>query len=411
MRGSEAESLGAAAADLAVEVTGWVQGVHEAVATRVFRNVGPIASPVKTLHDGITRGVYAAVRGATATTARTAGRIGAARLGEDGPPLDATARGDQVLGAVNGILGDRLERDAAGVAIRPSFRYEGRDVSADDLVAALGATATAKVAVFVHGLCETDAAWRWRAEKHTGSPDLGHPSTLADALGFTPVLLRYNTGRHISDNGASLDLLLDELVAAWPVALDDLVLIGHSMGGLVARSATVVGARREAVWVRHLRHVACIGAPHTGAPLERLANLGAWALKLVGESAPFGDLLNVRSAGIKDLRYGYTSEDEWRDHDPDEVGPDRRGVAETLDHVRYTAIAATVGQRDRGVGAEVLGDLLVGLSSATGRTKRGNPVAFHDAQHVRGIDHLDLLTHPDVSAHLVRALSTPTSGS
>ena len=59
----------------------------------------------------------------------------------------------------------------------------------------------------------------------------------SDDLGYTPVFVRFNTGRHISENGASLAALLDELVADWPVEVERIAIVGHSMGGLVARSA------------------------------------------------------------------------------------------------------------------------------------------------------------------------------
>ncbi|GAA1810448.1 hypothetical protein [Nostocoides veronense] len=38
-------------------------------------------------------------------------------------------------------------------------------------------------------------------------------------LGLTPVLVRYNSGLRISDNGAALGALLADLVAGWPVPL------------------------------------------------------------------------------------------------------------------------------------------------------------------------------------------------
>ncbi len=177
------------------------------------------------------------------------------------------------------------------------------------------------------------------------------------------------------------------------------------MGGLVSRSAAGLAEEVGAGWVRHLRHVVCLGAPNLGAPLEQAVHVGTWALSRVAETTPFAALLNTRSAGIKDLRHGYTVESEWRDVDPDRLAPGRRGPARALEGVRYHAIAATLGQRDTGLAAEILGDLLVPMRSAIGRARRGHPVDFHAHDHVRGIGHLDLLTHPTVTEHLVAALA------
>ena len=37
-------------------------------------------------------------------------------------------------------------------------------------------------------------------------------------LGYTPLYVRYNSGRHISENGRDLAEQLERLVAAWPAA-------------------------------------------------------------------------------------------------------------------------------------------------------------------------------------------------
>ncbi|MCV4600863.1 GPI inositol-deacylase, partial [Escherichia coli] len=81
-----------------------------------------------------------------------------------------------------------------------------------------------------HGLMETEHAWRLG-----GRPTYG--ARLVDDIGATEVQIRYNTGRHISDNGATLARLLSEMVLLWPVPVTRISLVGHSMGGLVIRSA------------------------------------------------------------------------------------------------------------------------------------------------------------------------------
>ncbi len=126
-----------------------------------------------------------------------------------------------------------------------------------------------RVVVFVHGLCETDDAWKGIPARPTPRHvPYGHRMEIE--LGYTPVYLRYNTGRHISENGRDLALLLEDLVRAWPVPIHEITLVGHSMGGLVARSACHYGA--DSACVAKVRHVFTLGTPHRGAPLEQAAN-------------------------------------------------------------------------------------------------------------------------------------------
>src|SRR5262249_52161113 len=140
---------------------------------------------------------------------------------------------------------------------------------------------------------------------------------LRSDLGFTAVDIRYNTGRHVSENGRSLAGKLEALVAAWPVEVEQLALVGHSMGGLVARSACHLAAERGDVWVGRVRHVVSLGTLHMGVPLEEAVHVVAHGLSAVPETRTFGAFLRRRSAGIRDLRRGSLVDEDWRDCDPD----------------------------------------------------------------------------------------------
>ena len=144
-----------------------------------------------------------------------------------------------------------------------------------------------------------------------GHAELRRPA--ADDLGITPVFVRYNTGRHVSENGASLAALLDELVAGWPVQVERIAIVGHSMGGLVARSACHHGGD----WSDRVSHVISLGTPHMGAPLEQAVHALSAALHLAPETRPFARFLRRRSAGIRDLRRGSLVDEDWREQDPD----------------------------------------------------------------------------------------------
>ena len=127
-------------------------------------------------------------------------------------------------------------------------------------------------------------------------------SRLHDDLGYTPVYVRYNSGLHVSDNGRRLSEVLDHVIGGWPVDVEEIVLIGHSMGGLVARSACHYGESGGHRFTDAVRHVFCLGSPHLGADLEKGANALAWAFAKLPETRAFATFLNARSAGIKDLR-------------------------------------------------------------------------------------------------------------
>ena len=218
---------------------------------------------------------------------------------------------------------------------------------------------------------------------------------LADELGYTPLTLRYNTGRHISDNGRTLAELLEATVAAWPVPVEEITLVGHSMGGLVARSACHWGEQNDHAWIAPVRHVFTLGSPHLGADLEKGVSVLGWALSRLPETAPFGRVVNGRSVGIKDLRYGSLAEADWLGHDPDEYLRDRCLEVPFLPDAAYYFIGASLPDPF----GRVLGDLLVRLPSASGRGREGSrsiPFEVDNGRHLQGLTHFDLLNHPAV---------------
>jgi hypothetical protein len=384
-----------------------VEEMHTSIAGRAFRGVGATAAPVRAVHDVLAHGIYTAVRSTLFHAAATAGRA-AARSTAPGPPLADHPGAAAVLAVINGSHGDLLDRDVAALATTMGVRHRGRPLAlSDESLAAAYPGATGRLAVFVHGLVETERAWRFRAVRRHGDPELNYGTLLARDLGFTPVWVRYNTGLRISRNGRSLANLVADLVTAWPVPVTDVVLIGHSMGGLVIRSAVHQAARPEqgppAPWLDLTRATVTLGTPHLGAPAEKAANLATHALNLVGEGRPLATLLAQRSVGIKDLRYGNVVEADWYGHDPDALLRDTRTDVPLQAGVRHFAVVGTL----LGSHAGLLGDLLVTPRSAVGDTGRDNRLAFPDTHVLRlaGAHHLDLLNHPRVYEHLRTWLS------
>jgi pimeloyl-ACP methyl ester carboxylesterase len=261
------------------------------------------------------------------------------------------------------------------------------------------------LALFIHGLAANEDWWRRHAERHYGDPHTTYGSRLQEDLGCTPLYLRYNSGLHVSENGRQLAHLLDRLVAAWPVPVDELIIVGHSMGGLVARSGCHQARAAGHDWIRRVRHLVYLGSPHLGAPLEKAANVGAWALGLSDVTRPLARVVNARSVGIKDLRFGSLIEDDWRDADLDALLVDRTGDVPFLESAHHYFVAATVTRDPRHPLGVAVGDLLVREPSAAGRGRsRRLRFPIDNGRHLGPMTHFDLVNHPDVYEQLRRWL-------
>ena len=217
--------------------------------------------------------------------------------------------------------------------------------------------------------------------------------------GYTPVYLRTTPGGMCPENGHHLAGLLDDLVATWPEQVDELLLLGHSMGGLVIRSACHYG-REFAAWVDRVRHVFYLGTPHLGAPLARARRVrGLGSLRKAAETRPFVTLVNGSSPGIKDLRHGYVLADDWADCDQDSCVRDHRHDTPLLAGANHYAISATDHRRSRSP-ARRRGRRPARPASQRARQARRvtstSPSRPASRRGLGGMHHLDLLNHPAV---------------
>ena len=405
MRPSDIEAIADLLGEAADATGGMAQETHAAIARRAFDATGAWGRPVQRMHDGIAQSVYRGVRLGLRHGARHAGRAVARSIPEDAPAIGDRTGEAVALGALHGFAGDLLERTSNPLAITLELRVDGRVVipTAPALAEAYP-DATPRLAVFIHGLCETEHAWRGLprrgAERDRPMP---FPERMREDLGATPLLIRFNSGRHISENAADLEALLAAVVEDWPVPVSDIVLIGHSMGGLIARSAA--WKSRNEPWAGLVRHVICLGTPHHGADLERGVHLLDWALGHTAETRAFSRALRMRSSGIKDLRFGSASEEDWLDQDPDELMRRRAAEVPFLPHADYCWVSASPS---RGVVGRLLGDLLVRTPSASG-TGRGTHVPFEieNGHTLHGLTHFDLLDHPAVYEQLLTWFTRP----
>ncbi|MBV8863300.1 MAG: alpha/beta fold hydrolase [Mycobacterium sp.] len=402
-----------AVSDLAGEassvLTTLVRGMHAGIASRVFNSIGPTAVPTRTIHDGVTNAIYAGVARGLRGATHAVGAVAAEVWGDDGhDALESRIKPAAFMAAVNGIYGDELTERENRLAGAMAIRHRGQPVAltAESLAAAFPA-ATNRVAIFVHGWCLTERSWSRPPRANQVSQDSrNYGERLHGDLGFSAVYLRYNTGLHISVNGRTLAEILKQVYAQWPVPVTELVLVGHSMGGLVARSACHYATQQQHDWTGAVSHVVCLGSPHLGADLEKGVNVASWALARLPETRAIAAFLNARSDGVKDLRYGACLDEDWCDGDPDEFLRDRCHDAPFLPHATYHFVSSTVAPPLLGT---IAGDHLVRSRSAAGLGKsRRIPFDSAHGLTLTGLNHFDLLNHPLVYAKLHDWL-TPSS--
>jgi pimeloyl-ACP methyl ester carboxylesterase len=394
MSTSDLQGAGRLAIDATVGLTNLVENLHQ----NILRTPGVLGTPSQEPTTGITGLVYRSIRGVT----RLVGGSLDALLGQvallTGPASNTpSAERAAVVAALNGVLGDHLAETANPLATPMRLRRDGHvlELTASALAAALP-QATGKVLLLVHGLCMSDRQWQRKGHDHGAA--------LAKAGGFTPVYLRYNSGLHVSVNGFDLARLLETLLPAWPVPVEQLTIIGHSMGGLVARSAVHQGQAAGMAWAKSLRAMVFLGTPHHGAPLERG---GHWIDVILGANpytAAFARLGKVRSAGITDLRHGSLVEADWAGADRFAHGHDQRQVVGLPVGVDCYAIAASLSSEPGGLQEKLLGDGLVPVASALGQHahQARRCLAFPPGHQWVGYDmnHLDLLGSPEVGAQI-----------
>jgi len=276
---------------------------------------------------------------------------------------------EELLAVLNGAIGDRLAAMDASLAVPMElFMREGpggalSTVTPDRLAAAEGRPSAV---LLVHGLMGSPRAWSM-GTTDPAAPRVELGGAIAAGLDVSVLYLRYNTGRHVSDNGRELANHLQELHAQWPTPLAPLDVVAHSMGGLVVRSALHYGLEAGHAWPHAVHRAILLGTPSHGAPLEQLAHFAAFTLESIWNpwTKLIGKAINMRAAGIKDLRHGFCLEDDWRHIDQDVLRLQRPRPTRAPEHVRWFVAAGTHGDPQRWV-ASLVGDGLVCPPSARG---------------------------------------------
>jgi pimeloyl-ACP methyl ester carboxylesterase len=371
-------------ARLAVDAT---LGVMDVVAEMQKALTPPIISHIAALSS-------ASVRGTTTVVGVALDAV----LGALAPVLGesaSTAERELVLAAVNGVVGDHLERTGSPLAMPMTLRPPLVEDSAGTLV------------LLAHG---SSMSWRgFRAVDSAGVPH-DHGRGLLDELDgdVTLAYLDYNSGRHVAENGVDLTELLEREHERF----EEILLIGFSMGGLVCRSAFAVAAEHGHRWPDRVKLLATIATPHHGSHIERAGNFFETVVGAIPWTAPLAALARIRSAGVTDLRYGAVV-----DVDPDRFarGEDRRTPTPLPQRVYAAAIAGT---RTASGDAENLDDatgfsddIMVPVASALGmHDDETRTLAFDERHVVLGTNHIGTLASKEVFQHLAAACRAARRG-
>jgi triacylglycerol lipase len=382
-------------------IVGTVRDVHQAISKRAFGATRAVGGRVpESFHDAVMTSLYGAISGVLRISS---GSIRALAKRGVGRPVESSRMGRGVVAAVNGLIGDELRMVDDPQAIVMAVRKDGGDVPVSPWpIGESFRDATSHIVLFLHGLCESDESWSL-GDRSTGST---YAQRIKDDTDGTPVFIRYNTGLRVSENGKHLDWLIRQLVASWPTDVTRITLVGHSMGGLVVRAATNHATASGQTWQHLVRDVICLGTPHTGAALEKVAHMGSRVLHFFPESRPFSAILNARSGGILDLRHGYITKEEWEGQDLTRLWGLDRIAAAPLPHAEYHFVIATLGATKRHPFSTILGDLLVHFSSAAGIGRSGTVVDGARLEYLPSTHHFALLNHPRIADWLVQWITS-----
>ena len=390
---------------LAVEATIGVTNLCEHLHHNISRLPAVFGTEVAEPTRGITGLVYRSIRGVTRGVGGGVHRV-LSWVPEPREPWTSPAR-ESLLAALNGVIGDHLAASGNPLGIGMSLRRDGRALELDRAALARDIERPrARIVVLAHGLCMSDLQWRRNGHDHGAALE-------RDAR-YTPVYLHYNSGLHISTNGRAYSAQLEALVRAWPVEVEEVVLLGYSMGGLVARSALHHAEALGHEWPRHVRRIVFLGTPHAGSPLERNGNRLDAVLGASPYTSAFARLGKLRSAGITDLRHASLVDDDWHGRDRFARGTRASTRIPLPGGIACYAIAGSLSKKPGGLRGAFVGDGLVPVASALGRHARrerslGLPESRQWIGH--GIGHLDLLDNPQVYARLLEWLAAPRRAS
>lgn len=364
---------------LVIQATKGTTDLVETMHSTIERAHLPLGESRAATTSGITGLVYKSIRGGTQLVGTSLDYAMQTVIPLLNDELIPSRKKDVFLSIINGVYGDRLLLTDNELALGMQFFHQNQAI--DSQLSSNLKSPSTKIMLFIHGLCMSHHCWE------SGGENLS--SKMAETLGYTPVYLDYNTGRCIADNGLELAIQLEKLVDIWPVNVSNITIVGHSMGGLVARSASYYGEKNNCRWLHINKTLVSIGTPHAGAPLEKVASALENLMQLSPYSIPFVRLTKIRSQGIENLRYG-------------EITTSDKFVPLPID-VEYFALAATLNKQQKFTTEKFIGDGLVTPDSAFGQGQDSSSTLLIPAENKRLIyelGHNEMLTDAGVFQQL-----------
>lgn len=311
--------------------------------------------------------------------------------------LTTLARGkDQTLSVANGIVGDTFQKKKSRLSIPMEFFAEGKPLPLTKIaLAGMNLPQTGKISILTHGSCASETSWGFK-----GNSSKNYGLLLQKDAGFTPFFVRYNSGLHISTNGKLFSALLEKLVRSYPVPVTDIILIGHSMGGLIYRSACHYGENEKKKWVRLTRKIFYLGSPHRGTHFEKFGKLTTTVLYQIPNLTTkwLARFIDLRSNGIKDMRHGYIIDDDWQHDQAEKLFYRHQNKTPLLKSADHYLICSTLSKKAGSTMGRFFGDGLVHPASGTGQGLFSENIPFLK-QHCKilpGLSHQNLSKSPRV---------------
>ncbi len=300
----------------------------------------------------------------------------------------------KLVNVLNGVMGDHLVTHQNALAV-PMKIYDKEGNTQFD-------TLSGRIVILCHGLCMSHLSWQ------TQDDYIGLGDAIAESQPDTTVLyLDYNTGRRISRSGRQFSQLLQNLVDDNP-NISQIDLLGHSMGGLVSRSALFYAEQEHLDWIIRVGNLITLGSPHHGAVLERIGNHVQEIISKLPFAGSLAKLGDMRSAGIIDLRHGSIRDADWDTLEGRSVLPqDFRHPASLPSGIKtYFAASALIETHYESKVTSLLGDGLVSVSSALGEDEDEHSLFVPDGHKAvfYGVSHLNLIHSRRVREQVVEWL-------
>jgi hypothetical protein len=167
------------------------------------------------------------------------------------------------------------------------------------------------------------------------------------------------------------------------------------MGGLVLRSACDPSQFAARGWIGFVRRVIYLGMPHDGADLARFAHMTTRTLHAIPNRVTrlIGDILNLRSRGVKDLMGSVAAESR---------------MPPWLSSARHHVLMGTLTRDPSHPVGRILGDALVRVPAADSLAPDG--CAAPEVTVFPGVHHLALAHEASVYRHIRNICASEPQG-